>query len=249
MIFQGWVRFKAFPDKSWQHGRLNTRLEVDSQAFICPCCEAQIRVRSEIRVLGIVDSEGKTIQSFEADKPKEVSQTEDQRLLAICRENGVMKAFEEAVIQQTRKGSRPPADLERFFISFLRQAERRTVPQNLLEEFVREFPGKVEFWQAIGLVMVVSSGRICRFISQTAMNVREDKSEKPQVYGVVIKNGATVWGDMTRVKHGYVPPSSNLFRHALKDHLGAQSRSPRPASVSTPPSVTNGVPGRLVRRS
>ncbi len=244
IAFRGWVRVKAFYCNPPSDKELRSTSRVSSASFECPKCRKPIRVGYEIRLIELVSEDGQHVTKI-ADTPESVKprlETEEERLIKICRENGMLKSFETAVLHQTGNDNRPPEYLEKYFVNYVRGAVKVKVEGDLLKQFSQEFPGRLEFWQAYGVIMVVSGGRICRFISQKAMNLRKDKSEKPELYGARLTTGEQAWDGMIRTRHGYVPPTSGVHHAALIDHLGKGARVPR-----TPPPPSG--PPRLVPRS
>lgn len=115
----------------------------------------------------------------------------------------------------------------KFLITFFRTAVIvPKLPPPILHEFAREFPGRIQFWKAQGIGMVLSDGKICRFVPMRAMNVGRQASTRGhrlEVNGMGVHRVES-FDYISRTRHGYVPEGARIFLESLRHSLGDRGR-------------------------
>ena len=76
----------------------------------------------------------------------------DRRILLNCRTNGVLEMFKCALASMSHT---VPKDTHMYFLQFLGERKCMSVPIEVQQDFVRQFGGRVDLYQACGIVMVV----------------------------------------------------------------------------------------------
>lgn len=199
----------------------------------CPHCSGLLRLSFELKLIEVVKLEAHEVPKLPSREEVSghcavVFTREESELIGLCRANGMMNVFAQVVEDQTHVVHRPPKDMDRFFISFLRTAHRKFLPREALSEFAKEFPGRIEFWKSQRIGMVVSDGRICRFVPMRAMNMGGKKrSEQLEVHGVGIRRESENFDYIRRTRYGYVPLEARIFLESLLHSVGDQGRAMR----------------------
>lgn len=224
------VRTSIFSDRNPKENEKERsggeRRGVPSREFNCLKCGVVLQLRFDLTLAGveIVDKAAQLRQvKSSKDAPAYFSETEF-KLVQICRAKGILQPFTEVVNVQTRFSDYPPRHYDKFFITFLHTATRATIGDVFMREFVREFPGRVEFWKSQGIGMVVSNRRISRFVPMRSMNLSYGRISKLKVYGTEINRQAEHFDSIRRTKFGYVPESGRIFLEELMHSLGDQRR-------------------------
>lgn len=204
----------------------------------CPQCGHVVQVRYQVTLLEVVDllkkvNRPEPIQSTSQSevhpnnwmattlRPKEIAFVEE------CQSNGLLAAFTQVVRDQTNVLNRPPTQMGKFLITFLRTAVVvPKLPPPILHEFIREFPGRIQFWKAQGIGMVLSEGRICRFVPMRSMNVGRQattRGHRLEVNGMGVHRVES-FDYISRTRHGYVPEGARIFLESLRHAMGDRGR-------------------------
>ena len=124
--------------------------------FECPHCRKSIKIaiQTDILAVDIPEEEGNIDWNAGlSDQEKVAIQT--------AKESGTLEAFKRAV----EYGDSRPKSIERFFISYLRIAKPRIIPEFATRALFKEFPRqRVNVLQAQGILAVVVEGSIRKFI-------------------------------------------------------------------------------------
>ncbi|GEM_PF-3156781 len=205
----------------------------------CPQCGHVVQIRYQVTLLEVVDLLKKvnrpeplpaTAAQGEAHPnnwqavtlhPKEIAFIEE------CEANGLLAAFAQVVRDQTNVLNRPPSHTGKFLITFFRTAVVvPKLPPPILHEFAWEFPGRIQFWKAQGIGMVLSNGKICRFVPMRAMNVGRQamtRGHRLKVNGMGVHRVES-FDYISRTRHGYVPEGARIFLESLRHAMGDQGR-------------------------
>lgn len=196
----------------------------------CPQCGHVSQIRYQVTILEVINLSRK-VDRGGADhpnnwtaitlRPKEIAFVEE------CETNGLLAAFAQVVKDQTNVLNRPPNDMGKFLITFLRTVVVvPRLPPPIIREFGREFPGRIQFWKAHGIGMVLSEGKICRFVPMRAMNVGGKATTRNHRLDVNKMNVHRVesFDYISRTRHGYVPEGARIFLESLRHATGDQGR-------------------------
>lgn len=212
-----------------------------SREFKCPACSGVLQIYYRITVLDVLHiARAETVldpvnevRPKPQPKAKRSSQyqplirmtPEEGSLVENCRTNGLLGVFSEVVKAQTHVQHRPPRDIARFFITFLRSATLVTNLQaDMMSEFRREFPGYIQFWRACRIGMVVSDGTICRFVPMRSMTIAPKRTARMNLLGVSVDRECQSFEYIQRTTFGYVPPNARIFLESLRNSLGGRGR-------------------------
>lgn len=76
----------------------------------------------------------------------------DHRILRDCRTNGVLEMFRATLASMSPT---VPKDTYMYFLRFLGEKKAVRIPVEVQQGFVKQFGGRVDLYQACGIVMVV----------------------------------------------------------------------------------------------
>lgn len=126
-----------------------------TKVFECPHCRNSIRVGVQTEILSVdIPEEGNI------DWDAGLS-THEKGAIEAAKESGTLDAFKRAV----EYGDHRPRSIERFFLSYLRSAKPRIIPEFATRTLFKEFPRqRVNILQAQGILAVVVEGSIRKFI-------------------------------------------------------------------------------------
>ncbi len=226
VIVRAWVRVKPVSHNPPSQASLSEEAILRSAEFECSHCGHLIRARYHIRLVDFTGKNGVVTQVKPSERTgsKREEVTAEQQILRVCRETGLIASFEQAFDVQTSKNSSPSSGLDNFFMNYLRNIVRAKIDKDLLKELIGDLGGLVECWTAFGIYMILSDGKIRKFIAQKAINLRRDTLPKPVISGIQIPTGRQVWNNVRATKLGDVPESTSLYLAALKDFDGKEAR-------------------------
>lgn len=198
----------------------------NSPAFACPYCNTSLQARYHVTVIEVLRLDT-PVEPIISTSWNSIRFTEAEvNLLELCRANGLIDIFTRVVREQVFNEGQTPKVMDRYFISFLRTAQRKDLPKPILDEFIREFPGRIEFWKAHRIGMVISDGRICRFVPMRSMNLDVTKrSEALKIHGVSVNRDKENFEYLKRTTIGYVPPTARIFLESLRHATGDRGRT------------------------
>ncbi len=206
----------------------------------CPKCGHGVQVRYQVTLLEVVNLQRRfnspehlTVPPGEQSEPHPNNWSaatlspEEISFVGQCEANGLMGAFAQVVRDQTHVLHRPPTDLGKFLITFLRTAVLvPKLPPPIVREFTKEFPGRIQFWKAQGIGMVLSDGKICRFVPMRAMVVGKEaksRNHRLEVNGMDVHRVES-FDYISRTGHGYVPEGARIFIESLRHSIGDRGR-------------------------
>ena len=129
------------------------------KVFTCPHCNNLISVVAKTEILEVVVREDGNINwdsGLSLDQKTMISEVKD---------SGLFTQFQRTVA--VAKSTQLPRSLERFFISFLRNAGPVPVPRFVLEYFLGRFAGHISFLCTDGICAITCDGIIHGFCPQT----------------------------------------------------------------------------------
>lgn len=223
--FQKAIRVSAFPstETGW------------SPHFRCFNCKNFLQFQYEVRILEVHASESPVFDTLPIASPVlsslsgKLSDSELQ-LIKDCRAKGIFDVFAQAVTEERQIGG-VPRDMESFFIGALNTAVPAKLPLPIMREFRKQF-GWVEFWHSQGIGMVLSGGKICRFIPMKVLKLaKKPTGDLAKNLGINRTNGNEGLEWMKRTTIGYVPPESRIFLEALRHCAGDRGREMRAVPI------------------
>lgn len=185
-----------------------------SKVFRCQACQAALQLSLKVEFMGVVEGEG---------SKKTPSRTDNELfVLKQATESGILNTFKETWGKiQTDRGIEI-GDLSSSFLYFLKTATWFVVPRSLLEELKGKFGHKVKVYQAQGICVVLSSGKICAF---TPISTFRPPRHSIHLGNVKLKNtGPSNLSDAFKTSFGYVPENTLLFLASLQQSLGHQGK-------------------------
>ena len=137
---------------------------------------------------------------------------DQQRIVQEARENGLFASLSSAADRQLNG---LPQDMERFYLTFLRQAKDvPEVSRALYQLCVNEFPdGRLGFRFLRGIYAVVVDGMLMKFIP--IIEVRQINFKK-RGSAQRRRHTAFVNDPLRRSKHALIPQSAGIFREAMR---------------------------------
>jgi len=216
-----------------------------SKPFGCPNCSNQVQVAYKLEIVEVRRfdltasepvKEGLAHQPLGMDpKAKSGPFSESELLqLSLCKSSGLFPVFVDVVKSQSN-GHNPPANMDRYFVNFLRHMEIERLPRPMLREFQHEFGGHITYWCAQRVGMVVSDGKICRFVPRRSMGGWHDKRRSIPLNGVMLERSAFSMERLKKTSFGLVPSGSRLFIEALAHCSGDRGRVMRNVPIRRSP--------------
>jgi hypothetical protein len=147
---------------------------------------------------------------------------EERKILDRLIATGAMKAYSEARLRtcELQKGTPPPTNMARHFLAYLGCVVPYTkTPASVHEQLAKELGGKITYYQANSVVMVVTNGEIRRFIPLPVLVQTGNRPQSVQFSGVTVPQRTSL-ASWNRTKYGYVPDGAGLFLEALRHSMG-----------------------------
>jgi hypothetical protein len=191
--------------------------EGSAKTFQCPCCNARIQFKTSTRIVAVeaVLPSGESVEQKPKVNPKFTD--EEAAIIERARESGILKNFADALSQT----SNVPKDAEKYFLTFLKLAQRKDYPQFGLRMALPKGDGggKLEAWVCQEITLITSDGYFKQFIPTKL--VRGETLESLSANGGIQKKQMTL--DMwVRTGFGYVKGKGLLFKElrSARSHGG-----------------------------
>jgi hypothetical protein len=239
--YKAFVTVKPLPELEESEPIGDLRL---SKAFGCPNCSNQIQIAYRLEILEIRHFDPAATQPLTQKHPcqplgmnpkaKGAPYSESELLqLALCKSSGLFSVFVDVVKSQCN-GHNPPANMDRYFVNFLRQMEKVRMPRQMMREFADEFGGHITYWCAQRVGMVVSDGQICRFVPKRSMGLLRGTHQSIPLNGASLERPAYSMDHLKKTSFGLVPKDSRLFMEALAHSSGDHGRTMRGVRIRQP---------------
>jgi hypothetical protein len=199
--------------------------------FPCPHCGEMCSVPIEIRIL---EPEKFQAEAVTVADPF-AGLTPDQRaIIDAAEKTGLLPAFTQALGHRFSASEHMPKSPGRFLITFLRLAAPKRAPAFIVRHYTRQFPGRIEFWGAEGILGVTADGKFRAFLpTHLALGVGVKKANGSSS-SLRLPVDEAAFADWVKTRHGYVPASCALFVKEL------QKRSIGEFAAAFTPGETNG---------
>lgn len=188
--------------------------------IVCPHCGGGVAVKIKVTA-GATRIDAETGERERGASPKELPGTNtvigarDRAFLVAARESGLLGAFFAAVKTEKEFGG-APGDIESFFLLFWQTAAPTKVPSVVLAAWIEDFGGRIEVWQAQGIIAILSNGQLMAFFPNRLTVPQKNTA------GTVTVSNAGGFGAWRKSRFGYVPVEARSFGEALQQrNMGA----------------------------
>lgn len=178
-----------------------------SKVFKCPCCNARLQFKTQVSVLGVYELSEEDMPIVERPKlVKKDALSPDERSLV----DGIKEAGLFAPFETTMKTSTPhnvPADLEKYFLTFLKRATKVKTPQFAIRPCLSadEREGDLELFVFQNMAAVVRDGFVRSFLPYQLVNGKEIPDTLHSASnGVGVSRNDLTLSDWVRTRNGYV---------------------------------------------
>ena len=175
----------------------------------CPHCAKTIRILTTLSARAYDEDE--PLDQETPTPPPAPRSVIDQRVLEAVRASGLLDAFAHTV-RAEKEFSGVPADLDSFFLLFVRSLTPTKVSAITLATWIQEFGGFIEVWQAHGILAVISDGALVAFVPNRYTEPTPITGTGPRPKVSTTAN----FERWTKSKFGYVPVGARHFGEALK---------------------------------
>jgi hypothetical protein len=182
-------------------------------SLICPHCKETFRLDVTLasRAMFANQVPKRALPREERFSSYEVS------LLRLVEESGLLEAF--AAATRTAKGTQCPKDMDKWFLQFMRTAERVIIPQPTLTVLVEEFPGaQIHVYATHGICMVTADGSPVLFCPEVFARTSKSRQERT---GFNFDAPVTQLSEWIRTRNGYVASRGLLWSELRGKTAGA----------------------------
>jgi|SRR6185369_4209678 len=180
---------------------------------VCPKCSEPLTVRVKLTGSFIQrDTQERTPPKAQQSARPQSQIDADERFIEDARASGMLAAFEECV-QQLNERQRP-SNTGEFLLTVLRTYGEKVVPRAVLERYKSEFGGRIDFWSAQGVIVVLSDRIVRAFVPHHLIfgaAIRDARGKARGTLGTD-EQRFDLW---VRGKHGYVPADAKIFADAM----------------------------------
>jgi len=196
--------------------------ERQSRAFDCPVCKTRLAFKMDVIVNRVCTLKDAYKEKDETPAPSKSRFTEvEDAFLAEAKNNGLFKAFAEAVDKLTNIGAKPK-DVERYFLNWIGFATKVRIPQFSMRSLIDEFPGRyLHVYASQYIAAVVVDDKLMAFypynllkgeahsnlsanggqITSTQKSPLTTEVWRRSKFGYVIGNGA-FWSELNKKSKG-----------------------------------------------
>jgi hypothetical protein len=179
--------------------------------LLCPCCGEEI-------TFGLAITEVRKFETVEQgpDWWKSSLSPEQINVVERAQINGLLDALKTAMSKAVNTQAAPPRSVERFFLTLLKTMRPKRIPKFCLDALYAEFGGRIDFWSAQGIGIVLSDGAIVMFVpldvvvgtaisptGSSGRTIRMDTKES-EFYAWI------------KTRMGYVPTGKGLFLEEMR---------------------------------
>lgn len=187
-------------------------IEKHSRAVKCPACGEHIRFSTRTSIIGVHIAENHADLRNDDDDHVHYVREAELRIIAQARESGILEPFIKACEQVTKWSK--PADLERFFVTFMRSCQARPEPAWKLKLlFDENIGGHLIAYQHSQITMIVADDNIKMFVPLELFVGGIARKIQVGRNGTSIKQ--TDINDWIRTRFGYVA-GTGAFYSALQ---------------------------------
>ena len=215
------------PERFWEQMTAAEREVVDAYVegfryeprFTCPECGCWLAVKLKIAAGAVkIDADGQrvlagpqTTQPAGPSTPPKSLGAAERVVIEAARTSGVLSAFIAAVNAEKEHGG-VPTDIESFFMLFWKTVQPTKVSSVVLATWIEEFGGRIDVWQAQGIIAVLSDGLLMTFFPNR-LTLPARVAANGQGAKISNANGFEMW---RKGRFGYVPVEARSFGDALR---------------------------------
>lgn len=184
--------------------------KVKPRTIQCPHCGQPVEVAIRTEIIN-VRIPGTPIRAADGSNysTKVPLKRYEQDVVELAKTTGTLDIFVR-VVALTRKESQLPRNMERLFITFLRNARKKKAIQPTLKYFSRELaPARIDFYAAEGIGVVLADGEIRGFLPSALITGGQKLSSQ----GLMLAsgNGATNFDEWFKTRFGLVAGKGAFF--------------------------------------
>lgn len=191
-------------------------IEKETRTFTCPCCDADLQF-----IVGVIVRQVRIAGEPPPPKEPEIIETEEDRAIAEFKSSGVLDAFIQAC-EWVSNWSKP-SDLSKYFLTFMRNAQKVSESTIKLRAFVpEECKGRLEAYTFANITMVLENGEYRMFLPTEIYKKQPAKRLFAEGGQIIRKEiDSKQWA---KTKYGYV--AGHVFASALAlESRGAYGRA------------------------
>lgn len=206
-------------------------IEKETRSFVCPCCDAQLQFRLQVRVVSVGTALSPDEHAERTGVPVSIGQSTLQRqklleenaeFLANSKKLGVFDAFHQAVdVAALNVSGGPPNDKDKYFLQWMQKAAKQNAPQFALRQCLNgSAGGNLELWGWQNVSVILQDGLFRVFVPRQLVN-GEDIKELAVEGGSIVTKRTVALPTWVRTKYGYVEKSGEFANELRKHSIGA----------------------------
>lgn len=178
-----------------------------AKVFKCPCCQARLQFKTQVSVLGVYELGENDMPIVERPRlvKKDTLTPDERNLVDSIKTAGLFAPFETTM--RTSTPHNVPADLEKYFLTFLKRATKVKTPQFAIRPClsVNEREGQLELFAFQNIAAVVSDGYVKSFLPYQLVNGKPIQDTlHSNGKGVGVSRNDLTLPDWVKTRNGYV---------------------------------------------
>ena len=193
----------------------------EKKQILCPCCNTLLEIEIDIRLTQVNIKQNKpeiaTSQIPIPEKPSKFTDNE-QAVLDYANKYDLLEIFEKVV--KLTNTETTPKDMEKFFLSTLKSAAKKTIPAFALKRFADEFGGNIEFYSSQRIGIVLSGGIIRAFIPTQIVGGAKVRGIMGGSKRVTLRAEEDTFDGFIKTRYGLVSQVGAMFEMMKNKSLG-----------------------------
>lgn len=197
----------ARPDKKLTEFEPLTFNDPHSKVFKCPCCQARLQFKAKVDIIGVYELGEDDTPVVERPRlvKKDALTPAERTLIDSIKADSLFAPFEATM--RTSTPHNVPADLEKYFLTFLKRATKVKTPQFAIRPCLPadEREGDLELFAFQNMAAVVRDGYLRSFLPYQLVNGKEiPDTLHSKGKGVGVSRNDITLSDWVKTRNGYV---------------------------------------------